>query len=80
MRNPMITGVVIVLIGEAFLYQSEQVLFWAGIFLIINHLYFIFKEEPDLSKRFGEEYITYKRAVPRWLPRFKPYKPELEKA
>jgi protein-S-isoprenylcysteine O-methyltransferase Ste14 len=31
-------------------------------------------EEPDLEKKFGEEYSAYNKYVNRWLPRFKPYK------
>ena len=30
-------------------------------------------EEPGLLKRFGEEYLTYKRNVPRWIPRLTPW-------
>ncbi|MCH7944537.1 MAG: isoprenylcysteine carboxylmethyltransferase family protein [Armatimonadetes bacterium] len=30
-------------------------------------------EEEDLLRRFGEEYATYRSAVPRWLPGWKPY-------
>lgn len=72
-RNPMITGVFIILLGEFFLLNSLDTLIWALIFFIINTVYFIFKEEPDLLKRFGKEYERYKKNVPRWLPRLKPY-------
>jgi hypothetical protein len=30
-------------------------------------------EERDLKNRFGEDYLIYKKNVPRWLPRFKPW-------
>lgn len=76
MRNPMITGVLCILIAEGFLFPSVFVLFWALGFLLINHLYFIWKEEPDLLKRFGEEYKEYKQNVPRWIPRLKGWMPE----
>lgn len=73
MRNPMISGVLITLLGEAIILGSlgifvEFVLFWA-----VNHVYFIFSEEPGLEKRFGEGYKIYKRNVPRWIPRLKPW-------
>jgi protein-S-isoprenylcysteine O-methyltransferase Ste14 len=42
---------------------------WAVVFITINHIYFIFSEEPGLEKRFGEPYRLYKSSVPRWLPR-----------
>jgi protein-S-isoprenylcysteine O-methyltransferase Ste14 len=32
-------------------------------------------EEPVLSERFGEEYERYRRAVPAWRPRLRPWKP-----
>ena len=39
----------------------------------LNSIYFILKEEPDLQKRFGEDYKKYKENVPRWIPRWKPW-------
>lgn len=75
-RNPMILGVFIVLLGETLMMLSKNILVWAGIFLIINTIYFIIYEEPDLEKKFGDEYREYKKNVSRWLPRFTPYYPE----
>jgi protein-S-isoprenylcysteine O-methyltransferase Ste14 len=72
-RNPMITGVFFILLGEAGFFNSENILIWAGLFFIINTIYFIAKEEPDLEKRFGEEYRIYKEHVPRWIPRLRPW-------
>ncbi len=72
-RNPMILGVLIVLIGEALSLWSKGILIWAGSFFIINTIYFIISEEPDLEKRFGDEYREYKKHVSRWLPRLTPY-------
>jgi protein-S-isoprenylcysteine O-methyltransferase Ste14 len=72
-RNPMITGVFFVLLGETCILHSVNILIWAGAFFLINTVYFILKEEPDLYKRFGEDYTAYKAKVPRWIPRIKPY-------
>ncbi|MCC5941974.1 MAG: isoprenylcysteine carboxylmethyltransferase family protein [Balneolaceae bacterium] len=69
-RNPMIMGVLAVLIGEALIFKSWRIAAWAALFFLINTLYFKFSEEPALEKRFGEEYIEYKKNVPRWLPKF----------
>jgi len=72
-RNPMIIGVLIVLTGEAIAILSLKIAIWALAFFIINNLYFILYEEPDLAKKFGKEYLDYKSNVKRWIPRSKPY-------
>ena len=74
-RNPMITSLIGVLVGEALLLSSWSILAWAVIAFMVNHIYFIFSEEPGLAIRFGEEYETYKKNVPRWLPRITPWRP-----
>lgn len=74
-RNPMISGVFIVLLGEALTFLSWRILLWAIAFFLINTLYFILYEEPDLEKKFEEEYHHYKKNVPRWIPKLKPYEP-----
>ncbi len=70
-RNPMISGVVLMLLGEALLWSSWPVGLWAGMFVLINHAYFVLLEEPGLEERFGEPYRRYKANVPRWLPRLR---------
>jgi protein-S-isoprenylcysteine O-methyltransferase Ste14 len=72
-RNPMISGVALMLLGEAVFWGSGAVGLWAASFLAINHLYFVLSEEPGLERRFGEEYRAYKAAVPRWIPRLRPW-------
>jgi protein-S-isoprenylcysteine O-methyltransferase Ste14 len=75
-RNPMIMSVVAVLLGEALFFGSWPILVWAIAVFALNHIYFILSEEPGLRRRFGAEYETYKRNVPRWLPRLRPWKPD----
>lgn len=70
-RNPMISGVALMLAGETLFWGSWWVGLWAGIFVSINHFYFIVSEEPGLEKRFGESYHLYKANVPRWIPRLR---------
>ena len=72
-RNPMILGVFTVLLGEALSLWSKNILIWAGAFFIINTIYFIIYEEPDLEKKFDGEYCEYKKHVSRWLPRLTPF-------
>ena len=73
-RNPMILGVLIVLLGEALAAASWRILAWALVFFLINTLYFVVSEEPGLERRFGEEYRRYKMNVPRWMPRLRPWR------
>ncbi|WP_276501981.1 methyltransferase family protein [Terrimonas pollutisoli] len=75
-RNPMISGVFFILLGETLLLNSTNILIEALIFFAFNTIYFILIEEPDLYKRFGEEYLVYKKNVPRWIPKLKAYKPQ----
>jgi protein-S-isoprenylcysteine O-methyltransferase Ste14 len=79
-RNPMILGVFTVLLGEVLSLWSQNILIWAGAFFLINTIYFIIYEEPNLEKRFGDEYREYKKHVPRWLPRVTPYHQETQNA
>lgn len=73
-RNPMITSVLTVLLGETLIFHSIRIFIWFIVFFFLNHIYFVLSEEPGLVKRFGEEYLEYKRNVPRWIPRVKPWK------
>ncbi len=73
-RNPMISGVIAVLLGEALLFGSLPVLGWAVIFAAANALYVPLVEEPGLEQRFGEDFRRYKANVPPWLPRITPWK------
>ena len=68
-RNPMISGVLAVLLGEAALFGSLALLAWWAVVFGINAVYFVLIEEPGLRERFGAEYEEYAARVPRWLPR-----------
>ena len=69
----MISAVLFILTGETLFFNSFNHLIWAVIFFIMNTVYFIVMEEPDLLGRFGDDYERYKKNVPRWIPAFKPY-------
>jgi protein-S-isoprenylcysteine O-methyltransferase Ste14 len=74
-RNPMILSVILVQVGEAVLFASAGISILAGLNFLINTVYFIFSEEPGLEKRFGSEYLEYRKNVPRWIPRLRPWRP-----
>jgi protein-S-isoprenylcysteine O-methyltransferase Ste14 len=69
----MISGVALMLLGEAAGTGSRAVGLWAASFLVVNHLYFVLSEEPGLERRFGQEYRAYQANVPRWIPRLLPW-------
>jgi len=74
-RNPMISGVLAVLLGEAALFGSLPLLVWFGAVFALNAIYFPLVEEPGLRERFGDDYERYRANVPRWLPRLRPWEP-----
>jgi protein-S-isoprenylcysteine O-methyltransferase Ste14 len=74
-RNPMISGVVFVVFGEALVLLSKPHLTWALVFLGLNAVYIPLLEEPQLERRFGSAYAEYRRHVPRLIPRFRPWNP-----
>jgi len=72
-RNPMIASVIIILLGQSIAFGSAWIFVWFLLFFGTNHIYFVNSEEPGLENRFGGEYLTYKKNVPRWIPRLRPW-------
>jgi protein-S-isoprenylcysteine O-methyltransferase Ste14 len=68
-RNPMITGVLAILLGEAAVATSNWLLVWFAIFLTFQAIAIRFWEEPHLIRRYGNDYVNYRQNVPRWIPR-----------
>lgn len=69
-RNPMIIGVILILLAEALLLNTRYIFYWAVVFFILNNIYFHYFEEKQLEKTFGKEYLDYKKKVPMWWPKF----------
>ena len=65
-RNPMYLGAGLALAGAALFYQSSALLAYAGVFLLLTHLFVMGYEEPTLRKSFGQDYEAYCRQVHRW--------------
>lgn len=74
-RNPMISGVLFVLLGEAIVAGSLSLFGWFVAFFAINSVTMPLIEEPALEDRFGNDYVAYKSNVPRWIPRLRPWRP-----
>jgi protein-S-isoprenylcysteine O-methyltransferase Ste14 len=74
-RNPMISGVLLILIAEALALRSAPLAQWTVLFLAINLVYIPLTEEPVLQRRFGDSYRRYTENVRRFLPRMTPWGP-----
>jgi len=74
-RNPMISGVSFMVLGESILLGSLWVFVWFVVVIVVNTIYFQLSEEPGLLERFGEDYQEYRSNVPMWIPRLRPWRP-----
>lgn len=71
-RNPMLTGVFILLFGFGVLFRSISLVFiFTPLFILLNVLELRAIEEPELEKRLGKEYLEYKKRVPMFIPWWK---------
>jgi protein-S-isoprenylcysteine O-methyltransferase Ste14 len=67
-RNPMYVGVLLTLLGEAWLFSSLTLVIYAAIVITWQHIFVVFYEEPALKRKFGESYLDYLARTPRWIP------------
>lgn len=66
-RNPMYLGFALCTLGLAILVDSAWMLLAVPIGLILIDRIVITREERYLERKFGEEYLNYKRHVRRWI-------------
>lgn len=67
-RNPMMWGIGTLLVGLALLLGSLGLWFGFAFFFLFVIRFVPRFEEPDMERRFGEDYREYCRQVPRWWP------------
>ena len=72
-RNPMVLGLLFVLLGVAFLRRSVAGLVLAPLIAALTATYLAEFEERALVKRFGADYEEYRHNVPMLIPRLTPY-------
>jgi protein-S-isoprenylcysteine O-methyltransferase Ste14 len=75
LRNPMYFGLVATILGQALLFGSPAVLIYAAVAWVVPAAFVRWYEEPTLARQFGAEYEAYRRAVPAWWPRLRPWTP-----
>ncbi len=73
MRNPMIIGGALLILGLALSFQSNRFLAFFPYFVAVKTIWFKYSEEPSMERRFGQAYVQYKNNVSRWVPRLSPY-------
>lgn len=74
-RNPMYVALLTAVLGQALLLGQLSLLVYAAFVWAVPAAFVRWYEEPTLRKRFGADYEEYRRAVPAWLPRLRPWYP-----
>jgi protein-S-isoprenylcysteine O-methyltransferase Ste14 len=72
-RNPMYIAVMGLIVGQALLLGQVLLFPYVACFAAAVAGFVRGYEEPTLARQFGEEYDAYRRAVPAWLPRSRPW-------
>ena len=75
-RNPMYVAVAATIVGQALILGQPVLLAYAAAFVAVVAAFVHGYEEPVLAARFGADYDAYRRAVPAWRPRLRPWRPE----
>lgn len=71
-RNPMLSGVFILMFGLGILFGSISLVFiFTPLFILLNFLELKAIEEPELENRLGKDYSKYKKRVPMFFPKLK---------
>ena len=72
-RNPMYVAVLAAIVGQALLFGRLGLLLYAAATWLLVAAFVHLYEEPTLTRRFGADYEAYRRAVPAWWPRLRPW-------
>jgi protein-S-isoprenylcysteine O-methyltransferase Ste14 len=72
-RNPMYLAVVGAIVGQSLLLGRPSLLAYAALVAAAVVTFVYGYEQPTLARQFGTPYDDYRRAVPAWLPRLRPW-------
>jgi protein-S-isoprenylcysteine O-methyltransferase Ste14 len=75
-RNPMYVAVLAVILGQALIFGQAVLLPYAAAAFLAMAAFARGYEEPRLSRQFGVAYEEYRRNVPGWWPRRRPWQPQ----
>jgi len=73
-RNPMYLAVVAAITGQALALGQPVLLGYAAAAWVTTSAFARWYEEPALARQFGAQYEAYRRGVPAWRPRTRPWK------
>jgi protein-S-isoprenylcysteine O-methyltransferase Ste14 len=73
-RNPMYVAVVAAISGQALLLWRPVLLLYGTLAAIAMVAFVLIYEQPALAHQFGDDYATYRRNVPGWVPLLRPWK------
>jgi protein-S-isoprenylcysteine O-methyltransferase Ste14 len=76
-RHPRYVEYMLTFVGLGLLTGAKRI-FLLAIITILMYLIVAPLEERELREHYGREYEAYARAVPRFLPRLRRFKPEME--
>ncbi len=72
-RNPMYVAVTGLILGQALVLASFPLLAYAVFIWGAFHGFVVGYEEPTLRRQFPDDYADFFAAVPRWIPRLRPW-------
>jgi len=72
-RNPMVLGLLFILLAVAFFRGTLTGLIGVPLVGIGAWIYLRMFEEPELARRFGESYLTYRNCAPLLFPKLRTY-------
>jgi protein-S-isoprenylcysteine O-methyltransferase Ste14 len=71
-RNPMLLGLFIFMFGLGVLLGLLSLIcIFTPLFIVLNVIYIKAIEEKEMEKKFGQDYLEYKRKVPMFIPRLR---------
>jgi protein-S-isoprenylcysteine O-methyltransferase Ste14 len=73
-RNPIFVAVIAIILGQSVLVGDWRLIVYGALLWVAFHVQVVAYEEPTLEQAFGSEYVAFRAAVPRWIPRLTPWR------